>query len=618
MKTPILLFALLLTLSANAQKPKSLRRTALPADRFAGLDTTFARVLTDWKAAGFAVAVVEKGKVVYAKGFGYRDLAKKLPVTPNTLFAIGSCTKAFTASLLGLLQKEGKLDFDEPVTKYLPTLKFYNDELTAHITLRDMMCHRTGLPRHDLSWYLNNTTRDSLVSRMQYMEPANPLRKQWEYNNFMFLTQGVVAEKLTGKSWEANVRERILEPLGMNSTVFAINDMTRNLDAALGYEVKKDSLIQKMDYYHIDGMGPAGSINSSVLDMAKWVSIWTNGGKLGVKEILPAAYVRQAMTSQMAIEGGLPTKEKPDLHLATYGLGWGIGSYKGHYRVEHGGAIDGFTASTCFFPSDSVGIVVLVNQDGSGVPAVVRNILADRMLRLPSYDWNKDLLMTIAKARAAAKEAEKKALSDRKPSTKPSHLLSEYTGKYNHPGYGTYVIQAKGDSLFLQTKTQRWWLSHYHYETFQPFDTKGGIDTTNTTPFRFQFTTSVTGDIDGMAVTGFEPSLPKPIPFTRQIQTQAIAAADLKKYEGEYELASTILTLAVRNEKTLYLIVPGQPDYELAFSGSHTFLAKKLTGYSVQFEVTEPGNATALTLIQPNGTFKATRKVAKPVAEVKK
>lgn len=613
MKTSLLILALLIALTASAQK----RKSAQP-DRFAGLDTTFARVLSDWKAVGFAVAVVEKGKVVYAKGFGYRDLDKKLLVTPNTLFAIGSCTKAFTASLLGLLQKEGKLDLDEPVTKYLPTLKFYNDELTAHITLRDMMCHRTGLPRHDLSWYLNNTTRDSLVSRMQYMEPANPLRKQWEYNNFMFLTQGVVAEKLTGKSWETNVRERILEPLGMNSTVFTINDMIRNPDAALGYEVKKDSLIQKRAYYNIDAMGPAGSINSNVLDMAKWVSAWTNGGKVGSKEILPAAYVKEAMTSQMVIAGGLPNKEHPDTHLANYGFGWMLASYKGHYRVEHGGNIDGFSASTSFFPSDSVGIIVLSNQNGSAVPGIVRNTIADRILGVSASNWNKENLARVAKAKAAAKEAEKKTVDDRKKGTKPAHMLADYVGQYNHPGYGTYAIQAKGDSLFLQTKNQRWWLSHYHYETFQPFDTKGGIDTTDKSPVRFQFTTGFTGDIDGIAITGFESAINKPLTFTRSVPVKEITAADLKKYVGEFDLAGTTLTTYIKGEKTLCLLVPGQPDYELAFMGKEKFNLKKLSGYSIQFDLSDNSETTAMTLMQPNGTFKATRKMTAPIAEKKK
>ncbi len=190
---------LLLSLSFNfcfAQK-----KTAQAPDPFAGLDTAFQRVLKDRQAAGFAVAVVSKNKIIYAKGFGYRDYENKLPVTTNTLFAIGSCTKAFTSSLIGLLNKENKLEYDKPATTYLPELHFFNDNLNNTITLRDMMCHRTGLPRHDYSWYLfNSASRDSLLQRIQYQEPTATLRETWQYNNFMFLAQGMIAEKLTGKS----------------------------------------------------------------------------------------------------------------------------------------------------------------------------------------------------------------------------------------------------------------------------------------------------------------------------------------------------------------------------------------------------------------------------------
>jgi CubicO group peptidase (beta-lactamase class C family) len=197
MRISFLLLLLLFAGLSFAQKKKN------PADkRIAGLDTTFARVLKEWHAAGFAVAVVEKNKVVYANGFGYRDVEKKLPVTANTVFAIGSCTKAFTASLIGWLTKDNQVDLDKPVRNYIPELKFYNDEMTDHITLRDMMCHRTGLPRHDFSWYFfPSGSRDSLLQRIQYMEPTAGLREKWQYNNFMFMLQGLMVEKLTHQRW---------------------------------------------------------------------------------------------------------------------------------------------------------------------------------------------------------------------------------------------------------------------------------------------------------------------------------------------------------------------------------------------------------------------------------
>lgn len=190
MKKFLILLLCLISLHTLAQKPA-------PEDpRFKGLDTAFQRVLKTWHGAGFAVAVVENNKVIYAKGFGYRNLESKLPVTANTLFAIGSCTKAFTAATIGKLQEEGKLDIDKPVRDYLPSLKFYNDAMNNTITLRDMMSHRTGLPRHDFSWYFFNTnSTDTLIQRIQYQEPTLGVRQGWQYNNFMFMAQGVVLKR---------------------------------------------------------------------------------------------------------------------------------------------------------------------------------------------------------------------------------------------------------------------------------------------------------------------------------------------------------------------------------------------------------------------------------------
>ena len=414
------------------------------ANPLAGIDTTLERILKERKAAGFAVAVIQKDKIIYAKGFGYRDYEKKIPATPNTQFAIGSCTKAFTSLLIGLLDKEAKIEYDKPVREYLPALKFYNNEMNNQITVRDIMCHRTGLPRHDYSWYLFNTnSRDSMMERIQYQEPTAAIRQKWQYNNFMFLLQGMIAEKLSGKSWEQNIKEKIFMPLGMNSSTLTIKDFEKSAEPSLGYYLYKDSLIKKIDYYDINAMSPAGSINSSVNEMAKWLMMWINGGKYNGKEIFPAPYLKEAISSQMIIGAALPDLEKPDIHFANYGFGWFMASYRGHYRVEHGGNIDGFSASTCFFPSDSIGIIVLTNQNGSAIPSIVRNIIADRLLKEKPLDWLGERNAADAKAKKEAKEAKAKNESNKKPGTKPSHNLKEYEGLYNHPGYGTMEVAVR-------------------------------------------------------------------------------------------------------------------------------------------------------------------------------
>jgi len=574
--------------------------------RFAGLDTAFNRVLKDWKAAGFAVAVVEKNKIVYSKGAGFRDFEKKIPVTSNTLFAIGSCTKAFTASLIGLLEKDNKLEYDKPVRDYLPELKFHTDAMNDQVTVRDMMCHRTGLPRHDFSWYLFPTTRDSLIYRIRYMEPTAAVREKWQYNNFMFLAQGVLAEKLFGQKWEQLVKEKFFEPLGMKSSNFSVLDMEKNGDASLGYMVFKDSVVMKMDYYNIDAMGPAGSINSSVNDMANWVITWINGGKFNGKEILPGQYVTEAMSSQMTTGGALPDKETPDIHLSNYGFGWSISSYRGHYRVQHGGNIDGFSAMTCFFPSDSIGIIVLTNQNGSTVPAIVRNIIADRMLNLPRKDWNGNLLAADRKAKADAKEANKNKTAPTKIEGQRTHPLKDYEGLYAHPGYGTLDIFSRNDSLFAKVSNKNFWFKHAHYDVFNVFeiDKKLGIDTTDdNTAFQFQMNRA--GEITWVEAE-LQPGL-KPLQFMKTPKAAPVDSAQLKKYEGEYELGGVTAKVYLKSN-VLYVFVPGQPEYETIPAGNHEFKLKVLSGYSVKFEVNDKGEVNALNFIQPNGTFKAKRK----------
>jgi CubicO group peptidase (beta-lactamase class C family) len=606
MKSLFFLPLLFIAITAFCQKKPEDRSTVL-----AGIDTLMERILKERKAAGFAVAVVDKNKILYAKGFGYRDIEKKLPVTPNTQFAIGSCTKAFTSLLIGLLNKDGKLEYDKPVREYLPEVKFFNADMNNLITVRDLMCHRTGLPRHDYSWYLFNTdSRDSMLQRIQYQEPTAGIRAKWQYNNFMFLLQGMITQKLTGKSWEDNIRAKIFAPMGMTNSNVTIKELQKNADAAIGYTLYKDSIIKKTDYYNINAMSPAGSINSSVSEMAKWVMMWLNNGKINGKEVFPGPYLKEAMSSQMIINAALPDGEKPDIHFANYGLGWFMASYRGHYRVEHGGNIDGFSASTCFFPSDSIGIIVLTNQNASAITSIVRNSIADRLLKEKPLDWLGDRNRADAKARAAQKEAEAKSnTSSRKKGTKPSHAAEDFQGLYHHPGYGTMEVALEKDSLFAYTPGNKIWLQHYHYNVFMALqvDKTDGIDTTETDGLKIQFTTNEAGEINAAVMT-LEDGL-KPMEFARKPKPKAITAAELKKYEGEYEMApGAFAKIYVKGEKTLYAFVEGQPEYELVPTDKNKFVIKILSGYSLLFEEDDKGVITGLSFIQPNGTFKAKKK----------
>ncbi|NNG11563.1 MAG: serine hydrolase, partial [Arenibacter sp.] len=465
-----------------------------------------------------------------------------------------------------------------------------------------------GLPRHDWSWYLFPTDdRDSLLQRIKHHEPFTGVRKQWYYNNFMFLTQGVIAERLTDKSWEDNIRERFLEPLGMNRSNVTIEELEKSSNAAFGYEVKDDTVVTKMDYYHISGMSPAGSINSSVNEMSQWLITWINKGKYKDQEILPEAYVTEAMSSHMVVTSALPDDEFPDMHMANYGYGWFISSYRGHYRVEHGGNIDGFSANVAFFPSDSVGVVVLANQNGSPVPNLVRNTVADRMLKTEKTNWAKRFKERQEKAKKEAAEAKEESTSSKIANTRPSHVMPEYAGKYSNEGYGEFDITVENDSLFANFDLKKFYLKHYHYDIFEPFEvTEMGIDTTDTGTLRFNFVTNDGGDISFAKIKA-EAAL-DPIEFKHTPTSIAVDKETLERYVGDYELAGTTIKVYIKNDDTLYLFVAGQPEYELMATAKHKFSFKAIEGFKVEFTESEDSSIDVMTLIQPNGTFKTTRK----------
>ena len=332
---------------------------AVAREAMAGFDDVVPEAMKKFDVPGMAIAIVKGKQVIYAKGFGYRDVEKQLPVTTDTLFAIGSSSKAFTTFVLGTLVEEGKIEWDKPVRNYIPCFRLSNESMGERLTPRDLVTHRSGLPRHDLVWYNNyGASRQWLVERLAYLEPSADLREKFQYNNMMFLTAGYLSEVITGKTWEENVRQRILDPLGMTRTNFSVVDSQKDQDFALPYQ-KKDSKVQKMPFRTITNLGPAGSINSSVNEMSKWVIVHLNGGEFEGKKLANAATVQDMHLAHMTTGA---TPQIPDISPADYGMGWFTQIYRGHNLVEHGGNIDGFSANVVLLPQDvprlSVGVGV--------------------------------------------------------------------------------------------------------------------------------------------------------------------------------------------------------------------------------------------------------------------
>ena len=563
--------------------------------RLEGIEAYINKALTDFNVPGVGISIVQKGKVVYSGGFGYRDVSKKLPVTENTIFAIGSCTKAFTSTAIGMLVDKGMLEFDTPVINYIPDFRLFDDYATKNVTLRDMMSHRTGLPRHDLVWYGNPTSsREDLFKLLRYMEPSKPFRTTWQYNNFMFMTAGYIVEKMSGKKWEDYVKDNILFPLGMNDTYFYYNDFRSNPETAVPYGeevVDKKANLKVMPFRDIMAMGPAGSINSTAKDMAKWVTLQLNGGTYENKKIVSFSSLNKLQSPSMVINSA----PNENVGYQQYGMGWMITNYRNHIRVEHGGNIDGFTASVCLLPMDSIGIVVLSNKNETTVTSVIRNYLIDKMTGLSEIDWEGKLISDYKGRIETANDPPD--THDRIEGTKTSHELKDFTGTFNHPAYGNMTISSNDDNLSVKFNEFAFPLEHYHYDVFfinNESDFKG---------MKFTFITNTEGKIDRVNVP-MEPAI-NPIEFKR-LPDVSVLASDLNKYEGQYELSGMTLSVTLKG-KVLWLTVPGQPEYELNQVDENKYEIKILPGYSVSFDK-DNGSVTAIVLHQPNGVFTAKRK----------
>lgn len=566
------------------------------------LDKELALLMNDTKTVGYAVAIVKGDKIIYSKGFGFRDLEGKKKVDEHTLFAIGSTSKAFTTALLGVLEEKKDFSFHDNPRKYIPELEFYNDELNSKLTVLDLVSHRTGIPRHDFSWYLFPTkNKDSLLQRVKYHEPFTGIREHWYYNNFMYLTQGVIAERLTGKSWEENVKEQFFQPLKMSRSNTSLKEWLSDENRSFGYQLVDYKNSVKTDYFDISGMSPAGSINSSVNEMSNWLIAWINNGKYNENQVIPEQYIQRAIQPQMIMDG-LSNPELPSQHLNSYAYAWMVSSYKGHYRLEHGGNIDGFSANVCFFPTDSLGIVVLTNQDGSSLPALARNTIADYLLDVEHTDWRKkhvEKMSAVIEDKNESKEEETARIGTHRS-------LVEFEGEYSHKGYGTFSITLKNDSLFAQFPVLKMYLSPYRNDVFEPFLYKNGkVDSTDEINIKFNFGSNDLGEIDGVGLK-VEPTLPEAIKFKRTPKVTMVSDEVLSQYIGKYELSGMKLTVRSNENSTLFLTVPGQPEYTLLPVSDSIFVLKDLNGYKVEFIQDEKG-IMKMNLIQPNGTFSATK-----------
>ncbi|HEY9669882.1 MAG TPA: serine hydrolase [Waterburya sp.] len=449
-----------------------------------GLREFINEAMQEWKIPGLAIAIIKDNQIIFCEGFGKRDIEQNLSVTPQTLFAIGSCTKAFTTMAMSMLVERGLLDWDKPVRNYIPTFKLYDSYATEHITPRDLVTHRSGLPRHDAVWYKSPFTRQEIFERLQYLEPTHELRTVFQYQNLMYMTAGYLVGEIAQSSWEEFVQQEIFTPLEMRDSNLSVETSQNADDFALPYREKNDN-VERLPFTNIDVPGPAGSINSNAVDMARWLLLHLNQGKYGEKQIISSSNLQEMHSPQIVMTQDL---EYNELFYYFYGLGWAITSYRGHNLIQHGGNIDGFSARTTLLPQDNIGIVILTNMDKNPVIHTVTYYVCDRLLGLDEAPWNERMKEKYAQAKEATAKAREQIASARKTGTQPSHPLEDYTGDFEHPAYGILSIKIKDNHLTATHNSINYELEHYHYDIFVEFklgeepefvsfltDTKGNI-----------------------------------------------------------------------------------------------------------------------------------------------
>jgi CubicO group peptidase (beta-lactamase class C family) len=407
------------------------------------LDSCVKACMAMWQVPGVAVAIVKDDSVVVCRGYGLCRAGEKRPVNGATVFAIGSATKAFTAAVIGTLVKEGKLSWDDTVSRLMPGFRLYDDCATGTVSIRDLLCHRCGFARWngDLLWYGSQYTDDTIIARLKFLKPATGLRSSFGYSNLMYMVAGKAAATVSQTPWSVLVKKRLLDPLGMSRTKTSVGELSGLSNVAEPHTVF-DSRVSPISYRMLDNIGAAGAINASAEDLTKWIMLQLNHGKRGGAVIVDSAIIQETRTPQML----MPRSDReqalfPGTNFLAYGLGWMLSDYYGRLLVYHGGGVDGMLSLIGFVPDERLGIIVLSNLDNHMLHEALFYEILDGYLGIPSRDWN-SLLFEQWKAGQQAARAKSRSMT---MIAKPER----YYGNYYNELYGSAVIFKSGRDCVL-------------------------------------------------------------------------------------------------------------------------------------------------------------------------
>ena len=461
-----LLLSLLLTVPAFAQR----RRVDLKA-----IDRAVVSTMRAFGIPGAAVAVVQNDSVVHVAGYGTKELGGTEPVGPETLFQIASTSKAFTSTALAMLVDDGKLSWDDPVRQHLPYFRLSDLCAASQVTVRDILSHRTGVPRHDELWDNSPLTREEVVRRVEHLELSNPFRGRYGYQNIMFIAAGEVVARASGMAWDDFVRARILKPLGMAGTVLTDAEW-ETADHATGYRYDwKSGRTTAQKPVETATLGAAGAIKSSAHDMANWIRFQLADGAFDGTALVDPQTLAETKTPHTVIRMENSTRDaNPETHLLSYGLGWGVQDYRGELLVAHAGALNGFRTHIGLLPKKKAGFVAMVNVGRGYALYALRNTLIDVLTGKMTRDWNAYYLMIERKENEKAEAARQERLA--KKSGGLARPLESYAGKYDSPSHGRATVAVEDGMLVLRWSRLTLPLDHLHHDIFTAESEEDWVD----------------------------------------------------------------------------------------------------------------------------------------------
>ena len=565
------------------------------------LDELIQEAMEEWQVPGLALAVVREGESDRLKAFGWRDLEAGLPMTPDTQFILCSITKSFTALGLALLVDDGRLDWTKPVREYLPDFRLHNDVATDRVTVLDLLCHCSGLPRHDWVWMPADISRQEMFAALRHIEPSKDIRSEFQYCNLGYVVAGMVAERISGQSWEDFTKDRIFKPLGMIHTGFSHQDLVSAPDSARPYVLedldKPGSFVRRRAALWPIGDTPAGGINAAASDMARYMRLFLSDGCVDGARLISSSSLREMQTPRVH-SGKSEFSEVGETH---YGLGLASHHYRGERIVSHSGGWIGWSTLMTLMPDRRCGITVLTNRGANPVIDIVTKAVLDHLCGRDQMPWI-DRFRERRRAFIAHRPTDDAAKANRRRPNAPARSLDEYVGGYAHPGYGHIIIERMQDRLECRYRGMSGGMNHRHYDMFE-------LDEQPTTLWpdnlAITFLYDREGRIDRLSAP-FEPQVAD-IVFRRVATGEALDSAFRASCVGVYRGGAIRHVVALDQHGRLTLSPTGQPTYRLTPYRDRIFTIEELNGFRVEFLDGGTGSVSTIVFHQPNGTFQAQR-----------